>query len=68
MKSQLPEISYGEFGKRAPLPTDEEREQEPDEKAPPSKDLIEILGFDPSEIDWDEEEEESPKPTDKSPS
>jgi hypothetical protein len=53
----LPQPSYGEYGNHADLPTDEEREEEVDEDAPVSQDWIDIMGFDPDELDWDDVEE-----------
>ena len=58
MTPPLPQPSYGEYGNHADLPSDEEREAEIDEDAPVSEEWKEIMGFDPDDIDWDEEDED----------
>ena len=62
--AQLPDIWYGEYGKAPkaePWPHDDEEDLTDEElqDVPVSQDFIDILGFDPAEIDWSEDEDDN---------
>ena len=57
----MPEIHYGEVGVKPilpPLNEDHPANEDPEdtEGEPVSQELIDLLGFDPGAVDWDEEE------------
>jgi hypothetical protein len=56
MDKDLPDVWFGQIGEGEPeTPVEEdvdtEEDEEAAEEAPATKDLIEILGFDPDELD-----------------
>jgi hypothetical protein len=56
MDKELPDVWFGQIGEGEPeTPVEEdvdtEEDEEADEEVPATEDLIEILGFDPDELD-----------------
>jgi hypothetical protein len=56
MDKELPDVWFGQIGEGESEPqvekdVDTEEDEEVDEEAPATEDLIEILGFDPDELD-----------------